>query len=216
MSVRYVVIGAGGHAGVLADALLRAGHKVLGFTDLDPALHGRELCSRPVLGGDEALEPHRGGDVRLVNGIGGIGREGDTLRRRVQEGLEARGWRFAGVCHPSAIVSAHATLADDAQVLAGAIVQPGARVGRGAIINTAAVVEHDCVVGNWTHVAPRALLCGDVRTGTHCHVGAGAVVRQSVVLGDEVIVGAGAVVVADRTLPGTLTGVPARCREAAR
>ena len=215
MSARYVVVGAGGHGAVLAEALLAAGADVLGFTDADPARHGRSVCARPVLGADDALDAHSPEAVRLVNGVGGVGVAGDTLRRRVQEGLEARGWRFAGVRHPSAVVSSHARLADDAQVLAGAIVQPGARIGRGAIVNTAAVVEHDAVVGDWTHVAPRALLCGDVRTGAHCHVGAGAVVRQGLVLGDAVIVGAGAVVVADQADAATLLGVPARRREAA-
>lgn len=214
MSGALLIIGAGGHAAVLADALIATSEPVLGFTDAAATMHGRERCGLRVLGGDSVLSSYDRQTVRLINGIGGIGRKGDDLRQRVQERLEVQGWSFVGVRHPAAIVSRFAQVEADAQLLAGAIVQAGARIGRGAIVNTAAVIEHDAVLGEWSQAAPRALLCGDVRTGAHCHVGAGAVLRQGIVLGDAVVVGAGAVVVRDFAGPGLLLGVPAATREA--
>lgn len=212
-----IVIGAGGHGLVVADALLAAGRRVIGFTDADPARHGRRVAGLPVLGGDDALVAHAASDVLLANGIGGVGRRGgEPLRHRVQARLSQAGWRFTGVRHPSAVVSALATIEPCAQLLAACVVQPGARVGTGAIVNTAAVVEHDAVVGAWTHVAPRALLCGDVEVGEMSHVGAGAVVRQGLRLGARTTIGAGAVVVRDFAGDGLLVGVPAAAMEANR
>lgn len=214
MILPVIVIGAGGHAAVVADAAIAMGLQVLGFTDNDSARHGQMLCGRPVLGDDDVLETHARDDVRLLNGIGGVGRRGDTLRRRVQERLAGNGWMFIGVRHPAATVSPFAHVEPTAQLLAGSIVQPGARVGEGCIVNSGAIIEHDAVVGDWSHVAPRALLCGDVQVGEGSHIGAGAVVRQGIVLGAATVVGAGAVVLAGHAGGGTLVGVPARSKDA--
>ncbi|MDM4767509.1 acetyltransferase [Pelomonas sp. SE-A7] len=208
-----IVIGAGGHAAVVGDALLAGGARLLGFTDMNSAVHGSTLCGRPVLGGDEVLNEYDPAEVMLANGLGSLGHEDRPLRQRVQEALEARGWRFCRVVHPAAIVSPFAQLASSAQVLAGAVVQPRASVGVGVIVNTRAVVEHDVRLGDWCHVAPGAVVCGDVSLGAGSHVGAGAVVRQGVKLGEQVLVGAGATVVGNFAGPCVLTGVPARPME---
>ncbi len=203
-----LIVGAGGHAAVIVDALLAAGEQVVGFTDVDPRRLGSMLCGRPILGDDSVLEERDRGTLLLVNGIGGVG---DTsLRRTVQVRLEARGWRFASVRHPAAVVSLHAHVGASAQVLAASVVQIGATIGEGCIINTAAVVEHDVSLSKWVHVAPGALLCGGVAVGEGSHIGAGAVVREGINLGAGTLVGAGAVVVDDFEGGGTLVGVPAR------
>ncbi len=208
MKPSIIVIGAGGHAVVVADALLAAGESVLGFTDADPRHHGRRLCDLPVLGDDATvLAAHPQHTTHLVNGIGGV--DGTELRQRVQERLQTLGWRFVGVRHPSAIVSSFARVEDGVQLLAGSVVQAGAEIGAGCIVNTAAVVEHHCRLGEHVHVAPRALLCGDVEIGARSHIGAGAVVRQCLRLGNDTIVGAGAVVIRNHSGGGTLIGVPA-------
>ncbi len=211
-----IVVGAGGHAVVVADALLAAGRKVLGFVDVDPGRRDTRPFGLPVLGDDLALQAHDPTQVSLANGIGGVGRPADAgLRARVQTRLEGDGWSFTTVIHPSAVVSTHASIGPGSQLLAGSVVQPGAAIGRGAIINTRAVVEHDARVGEFAHVAPGAVLCGNVVIGAGTHVGAGATVRQGVVLGDGVVVGVGAAVVEDFER-GVLVGVPAQNRDAGR
>jgi sugar O-acyltransferase (sialic acid O-acetyltransferase NeuD family) len=208
MSLPVIVVGSGGHAAVVADALLACDVRVLGFVDTDPARRDAVVCGLPVLGNESVLDSHTPGAALLANGIGGVRTEG--LRRPVQDRLESRGWVFTTVRHPTAIVSRFAQIGEGAQLLAGCIVQANARVGRGAIVNTAAVIEHDVELGEFAHVAPRALLCGTVVVGACSHVGAGAVVRQHVRLGERTMVGAGAVVVADFPAGSRLVGIPAR------
>ncbi len=202
-----IVIGSGGHAAVVADALLAAGARVLGFTDPDTARHGRVLCGLPVLGDDTVLDAHSTATLRLANGIGGT--RGEGLRRAVQRQLEVRGWEFVQVRHPAAVVSPFAHVAAGAQLFASCVVQAGAVIGEGCIVNTAAVVEHDVVLGEFVHVACNATLCGNVRVGANSHVGAAAVLRQGVQLGDATVVGAGAVVLCDFEGGATLVGAPA-------
>jgi sugar O-acyltransferase (sialic acid O-acetyltransferase NeuD family) len=208
-----IVVGAGGHAAVVADALLAAGRTVLGFVDGDPSKAGTRVLGLPVMGDDTTLDAHRDRGVELANGIGGPGSAASvgqgTLRRRVQQRLSAAGWTFSAVRHPGAIVAPSAKLGASTQVLAGAVVQPCAQVGDGAIVNTRAVVEHHAQVGAFAHIAPGAVLCGEVQVGEETHVGAGAVVRQGIRLAACVVVAAGAAVTRDVS-SGVVAGVPAR------
>lgn len=209
-----IVIGAGGHAWVVADALLAQGRRVIALVGGEVTPGEQRVAGLPVLGGDdELMRLHPPGSVTLANGIGGAGTAASvargSLRRRVQERLMACGYRFESVIHPAATVSPLASLDEGAQVMARAVIQPGAHLGEGCIVNTGAIVEHHGQVGRWAHVAPGAVLCGSVSVGDEAHVGAGAVVRQGVRIGTRVVVGAGAAVVADLDA-GLAVGVPAR------
>lgn len=207
-----IILGAGGHGRVLADALHAAGLAVAGFTDRDPVLRGALVLGLPVLGDDAVLEADVWAKHWLVNGLGG-GSHGGAARRRLQGVWESAGRRFSGVRHPSAVVSPFAQVDASAQILARAVVQPGAGVGPGCIVNTGAILEHDSRLGCFSHCAPGSILCGGVETGAFCHIGAGSVVREGVRLGQGVVVGAGAVVIRDHDGPGVLVGVPAQERE---
>ncbi|WP_374512686.1 NeuD/PglB/VioB family sugar acetyltransferase [Brevundimonas sp.] len=203
-----IVVGGGGHGEVVAEALQASGRRVLGF--VDPTMQvGTEVVGLPVLGDDAWLSPH--GDYDLANGLGGTGAAASQGRRRaVQMRLEAAGFRFVGVRHPSAIISPRADVEPGAQLMARCVVQTGTRIGTGAIVNTGAIVEHGCRIGAFSHCATGAILCGDVTVGEDAHIGAGAVIRQGVTLEAAVVVGAGAVVLGAGTGPGPLIGVPAR------
>lgn len=211
MNAPILIIGAGGHASVVADALLAGGAELLGFTDENISRHGATVCGVKVLGGDDVLGRYNPEKIVLVNGIGSVGDV--SVRRRVQERLQSSGWHFVGVRHPTAIVSAHAHIAAGVQLLAGCVLQTGAVVAEGCIINTAAVVEHDVNLQPWVHIAPGSIVCGDVTIGARSHVGAGAVVLQGVQLGEDTRVGAGSVVLKSFAGGGLLVGVPARVVE---
>ncbi len=203
-----ILVGAGGHALVLLDALMLSQAVVLGLVDSDPKRAGHQVLGVPVLGGDEVLARHAPQTVQLINAIGSAGRT--ERRRSVYERLRGSGYVFASVLHPSAVVSGHAVAAAGTQIMAGALVQACAVIGENTIVNTGATVEHECVIGAHCHVAPGAILCGNVRVGEQTHVGAGATVIQGVRIGARCTVAAGAVVLADVAEGETVAGVPAR------
>lgn len=64
-------------------------------------------------------------------------------------------------------------IGDGTVIMDGAIVQPGARIGKHVIINTGATVDHDCIIGDYAHIAPGAHLCGHVEVGEGALVGVG-------------------------------------------
>jgi UDP-perosamine 4-acetyltransferase len=194
MTLPIIVIGGGGHGRVVIDALLRAGAAVAGVIDPDAGVGARLPPGVPWLGGDDALASHPPARYCLANGVGGIG---DAQRRRVYENLKRGGYTVARVEHPAATIAASVTLGEGCQIMAGAVLQPGARIGVDAVVNTRASVDHDCVVGDHSHIAPGAVLCGDVTIGDDTHVGAGAVIIQGVRIGRGCVVGAGATILRD-------------------
>jgi len=206
MSLPVLIIGAGGHARVLIEALAKSGTVMLGcVAKKAPALGSLSI---PFLGDDEALCRHSPSSIVLVNGIGSIA--WSDLRRDIFLRFKEKGYRFGTVTHPSAILPSECVLGEGVQVMAGAILQPGCRIGENVIINTGAVIDHDCRIGPHVHIAPGALLSGDVTVGEGAHVGTGARVIQGVKIGAGALVGAGAAVVRDLPPDAKVAGVPAR------
>lgn len=206
MSADVIVLGAGGHARVVADALLASGRRIRGF--LDAAKQGGQLMGLPVLGGDGVLDSISPAEVELANGIGSAGVM--DARQRLYASAVAKGFRFTTVIHPSAVVATSATLGPGVQVLARAVIQALASVGENSIINTGAIVEHDVKIGSHVHVSPGCVLAGEVQVADRVHVGVGAVVIQQVAIGAGSFVAAGAVVVANVAEGTRVVGVPAR------
>ena len=200
-----ILVGSGGHARVLLSTLRLLGARILGFVDPDKTR--AELLAVPYLGADDAISSDPS-QVLLVNGLGSVASIGNRLR--VYESFRRRGYRFASVIHPSAIIAPEAELAEGVQIMAGAILQTGCVVEENCIINTGARVDHDCVIHAHAHVAPGAMLSGNVHVGPRSHVGVGATVIQGVHIGSDAIVGAGAVVLSDVPESCTVVGIPAR------
>lgn len=198
------LIGAGGHARVVLDALLLRGRSrgSILVSDDDERLCGIEMFGAAVRH-PALFAAMRGQSFHVAIGD-------NQARARLHVAAQTAGGAPVTVIHPSAVVSRRCEIAGGAFVAAGAIVAPGARLGVGAIINHGAVVDHDCVVGDFCHVAPGATLSGGVRLDHYVLVGAGAKVLPGVLVAVGVTVGAGAVVTDDLAAGVVAVGVPAR------
>jgi UDP-perosamine 4-acetyltransferase len=206
-----IILGGGGHARMLIDALLLSGAQVSlgGVLDPDQAQWGGEVLGVRVVGGDEELPRLAAeGATCFVVGLGGT--RNNAPRRRLFDFGIGCGLSPLTVIHPAAHVSTRAVVGAGAQILPGAIVNMGATLGANVIVNSGAIVEHDCVIGDHVHVATGARLASTVRVGQLAHIGAGATVRQCVTIGEGAVVGAGAVVVGDVAPFTVVVGVPAR------
>lgn len=208
MTRPVIVLGAGGHAKVLIDALQVLSVNIIGATDPDPKKIGTSILNIPVIGTDEAVMEYSQEEILLVNGLGSIRQPG--VRTQLFAHFKKRGYSFASVIHPAATLAAGAKLGEGVQIMAGAIVQTGCRIGDNSILNTGAAVDHDCIIGDHVHLAPRVTLSGGVEIGAGVHVGTGAIIIQGIKIGSHTLIGAGALVV--RSVPENVTamGVPAR------
>ncbi len=205
-----IVIGAGGHAGVLIHILGMLNRRILFSTDSDAAQFGKRCNEVEIRGNDELILDHSPDSIELVNGVGSA--NVPDLKRAVFERFKNVGYHFASVIHPQAIVSSSAKLGEGVQIMAGAVIQHNVVMGDNTLVNTRASVGHDCTIGRHIHVAPGVTVCGGVRIGDGSHIGAGSTLIQCVKLGSKVLVGAGSLVLRDATDRTVLLGSPARPR----
>lgn len=185
------VIAGGGHSRVVVDTLLSTGKRIRGIIDPKFAV-GSQLLGVPVLGGDEVIDALAIGSCLLANGIGA--NPETKSRSSTYIHLVKRGFRFVSVIHPSATIGREVVLAESCQVLAGAVLQSGTKIGSNAVINTSASVDHDVVISDNAFIAPGAIICGNVTVGVGSFVGAGATILPGVHIGAGAVVAAGALV----------------------
>lgn len=202
-----IIIGGGGHAKVVADVLQLQGYAVLGYTDLDSE-KGCLPPTIPFLGDDQAIFGHQPASILLANGLGSV--RSTAGRRKIYEYFVNAGYQFVKLIHPSAIVANDVTIQEGAQIMAGAVIQPGSRIGNNVIVNTKASLDHDCLISDHVHVAPGVTISGGVYVGEGTHIGTGAIIIQGISIRENCLVGAGAVVIADVKDGRTVIGVPAR------
>lgn len=200
-----LILGAGGHAKVVAETAMSIGRWArIGFLDdRHPVIS--ELLNLPVVGRFSDAFAFREFYSEAVVALGNNDSRIGWLRS-----LEADGYTLPSLVHSKAYVSPYSLLGVGTVVFAQAAVNAGARLGRGVIVNTGATVDHDCFIGDGVHVCPGAHLAGEVRIGAYTCIGIGAVVKQQMVVGEGVTVGAGAVVVKSVPAGVIVAGVPAR------
>jgi sugar O-acyltransferase (sialic acid O-acetyltransferase NeuD family) len=206
-----LVIVSGGHAKGLIEILQGYGSEIIGCIVKERIVDQEEILGVPIVGiDDEVVLNYQPEQVYLVNGVGSIG---DTGRRRmIFNDYKTRGYSFVEVIHPSAIISAYASLGEGIQIMAGAIIQAGSVLGDNSILNTKASIDHDCTIGKHVHVSPGATLCGHVSVGEGSHIGAGAVVIQGINIGQLCVIGAGSVVINAIRDSLTVYGNPAKTK----
>lgn len=200
---RLAILGAGGHARVVADAAEAYGWAEISlFDDAWP-----QVTQGPwsVIGTGSDLELRLAEFDDVIVAIGA-----NSVRLDKQRRLVERGAHLVSIIHPAATVSRHARLGVGSVVFAGAVINPGVETGDAIIINTAATIDHDCRLGDGVHISPGAHVAGGVQIGDETWIGVGASVRELVSIGARARVGAGAAVVSSITEGLTVIGVPAR------
>jgi UDP-perosamine 4-acetyltransferase len=183
-----IVLGAGGHARVLIDALQLINAEIIGIT-------APEHCNPndpPYLGDDNAILTYAYSDILLVNGMGSL--PGNNRRQEIFKQFHKLGYHFCSVIHPSATIASNVKIAEGVQIMAGAIIQPGVDIGQNSIINTGATIDHDCKIGEDVHIAPGSTLCGDITVGNRVHIGCGTTIIQNISIASDMQLAAGSLI----------------------
>lgn len=195
MSEKLVIWGASSHAMVVADAVdLLGSHEIVGFLDdLDPERAGTEFLGRPVLGGGEQLPAlFERGVTSIVIAIG-------TASARLRLAAEARsnGFQLVTVIHPGATVARDVNVGAGGVILAGSVVNSGARIGESVIIETCACIEHECSIADGAMISAGVRLGGGVTVGRAATIEIGSTVARRLRIGPGAVIGAGSLVLHD-------------------
>lgn len=197
------LVGAGGHARVVVDALLRLGvarAQISLWSEAEKQV-GTEFAGFRIGRLDDNSLSGEAFHLCIGN---------NEVRARLHATLVAAGGLARTIVHPSAILALDASVGPGAFVAAGAIVGPNSIIGAACIINHGAIIDHDCIVDDFAHIGPGATLAGAVQIGRGVLIGAGANLLPSVDVKEHSTVGAGAVVTAGVPAATVVVGVPAR------
>lgn len=197
---RLVVLGAGGHAKVVADIAGRLGHEVAAYVDERRAHTSVNMRGAAIVDG---LADVPGLPIAL-----GIGDNRARLSRL--RAIAVNGHEIMTLVHPSAVLASTVTLGTGVVVMAGVVVNSDVSVGDAAVLNTSCSIDHDCAIGDGVHICPGSHLAGGVTVGTGTFVGIGTNIIQLRNIGDWAVCGAGSVVVSDVPARRTVKGSPAR------
>jgi len=191
-----LLFGGGGHGKTLIDLVRAAGkYNVIAILD-DGLVAGTAVMGVPVLGGANLLpELYRRGMRLAVNGVGGINHV--DVRLKVFELLQAAGFTFPTLVHPTACVEPSACLADGVQVLAKSYISSEARIDFGTVVNASVVVSHDCRIGRVVNLSPGAMLAGGVTIEDFAQIGMAVTINLNLTIGRGARVGNGATVKSD-------------------
>lgn len=195
---KLTIVGASGHGKVIANIARKRGYSEIVFLDDDESVH--ECGGYPIVGKSSEVATI---DSDVIIGIGNA-----VIRKRIQESVPEE--KLVTLIHPDAVIAEDVVMGVGTVVMAGAVINPGVRIGKGCIINTCSSVDHDCIVDDYVHIAVGSHLCGTVSVGSGTWIGAGATVSNNVSICPECMIGAGAVVIKNIVEYGTYVGVPVR------
>lgn len=202
MEEEIIILGAGGHAKVIAESIIQNGDIVVGFLDDDPDIQGKEIYQgKTVLGKISDIDKYK--DYKVVIGIGN-----NKIRQKLAKELDCD-WTV--VVHPSAVIATDVVINEGTVIMPGVVINPGTVIGRHAIINTGVTLDHDNQIGDYVHISPGAHLAGTVTVGNSTWICTGVTVINNITIGENNTIGAGAVVINNiEDSNSTYVGVPVR------
>ena len=206
---KVVVIGCSGHAKVVIDIIERQGlYKIAGLLDSYKPW-GTTLSGYQVIGTCDDV-PALMASHQVEGGIVAIG--DNWQRSKIVEHLTGvvPEFPFITAVHPSVQIGADVEIGRGTVVMAGAVINPGCKVGDFCIVNTRASLDHDSVMGDFSSLAPAATTGGNVQIGAFSVVAIGAIVLHDIRIGEHTVIGAGATVLKDIPDSVVTFGTPAR------
>ena len=207
MRKKVVIIGAGGHAKVIADIIEKSGDEIVGFLDDNKEIGTTIINEYKVIGdlNNRFTMAVTKENLEFIIAIG------DNKKR--EEISHSPNLKFYTAIHPSAQIGLDVEIQEGTVIMANACINSSAKIGKHCIINTGAIIEHDNIIEDYVHISPNATLGGTVKIGESTHVGIGSIVKNNITICKNCTIGTGAVVIKNILEEGNYVGVPARERK---
>jgi sugar O-acyltransferase (sialic acid O-acetyltransferase NeuD family) len=207
MKEKLIIIGGGGHAQSIIDAINTMGiYKIVGIIDknIEQNMFSSGL---KIIGDDSKLEFYFNRGIKNV--VLAI-RSTIEARQKAYETCKRIGYQFPNIIDKSAILSNDIKIGEGNFIGKGSIINTKVQIGNCCIINTGSLVEHGCKLESFVHIAPGSVLCGNVWIGKNTHIGAQSTIIQNVTIGENSMIGAGSLILKDIESNKMAYGSPAK------
>lgn len=209
MKKKIVLIGAGGHAKVIIDILVKyEEYEIIGCLDKSYR-EKQKILGYDVIGDDSVIQNLYNGGVK--NAFVALGN--NKLRYEISKDLISKGFTLINVISKNSYIADSVKLGYGIAIMPGAIINSNTIIGNNVIINTNASIDHDCNIGDNCHIAPGASLSGYINLGTGAFLGTGCNVRDRINIGQWSTIGVGSAVVKNIPSYSLAYGVPAKVKK---
>lgn len=201
MNKKVVIIGAGGHAKVIAEIIKQSNDQLIGFLDDNKDIQFKEIFDgKMVIGTTNDIARYN--EYYFIIGIGN-----NEIRKKISN----CNLKWYTAIHPKAIIASDVKIDEGTVVMPGVVINPGTTIGKHCIINTSASVDHDNIIDDYVHISPGSHLAGTVHIKEGSWICAGATIINNISIEKNTIIGAGAVVLENINEPNnTYVGTPAK------
>lgn len=158
-----------------------------------------------IVGDPSSYKPER--DDVFVCAIGD-----SKARLELCRSLEQRGFTFARIVHPTAVIGPRVSIGEGAIICPYVIITTDIRIGRHCLLNLHATVGHDASLGDGCTLSDHADVCGGVTLEEGVFLSSHASCVPDITVGAYSVLGAGAVAVKDIPANVLALGVPAKPR----
>ena len=167
-----LIVGAGGHGRVVAEtAELEGRWDDIAF--LDDRTDVNMVLGHRIIGKMDDYDKFANQYEYAIVCIG----ENEKRMELIDQILKV-GFKVPVIIHPRASVSKYCEIGNGSVILAGVVINTGARIGMGCIINICSCVDHDCTVYDGVHVCSGAVVRSGCRIGGLSYIGAGSCVKS--------------------------------------
>lgn len=171
MKEGIVIIGAGGHGKVIADAIIKAGkYDLKGFVDAKLAVGTKVFGDYEIIESQDNIGALVNSSTRFIIGIGN-----NAIREKIQKQL-ASSVSWATVVHPSAVISYNVLIGEGSVVLANAVINADSKVGAFTIVDSGSIIDHECVIGDFSHLSIGTLVGSNCKLSINTKTNLGEVI----------------------------------------
>lgn len=205
MQKKVIIIGASGHARVIADIIKESKDKLVGFLDDNQDIQGNKIYEdKIVLGTISKKDIEKYKDCYFIIGIGS-----NNIRKIISNKYQNLKWYTA--IHPKAVIGSEVSIGEGTAIMAGTVINTGTKVGKHCIINTCSSLDHDNLIEDYVHISPGSHLAGTVKIGKKTWICSGVTIINNIIIGENNVIGAGATVIKNiEEDNGAYVGVPIR------
>lgn len=200
---KIIIIGAGGHARMIATSILKNKNMELAYFISDYKKTKNEtIFNIPVV----SINNIKNKDLYYY--IVGIGNNKE--RKNIYNNLKKERKKLISIIDNTAIININVSIKKGCFIAPGVIINTGTVIKKNTIINTGSIIEHDCQIGKNCHLAPGIKMAGYVKVGNCSFIGIGSSIKDKISIGNNVTIGMGSVVINNIKNNIIIVGIPAK------
>ena len=183
MTLRLIIIGAGGHAISVTNVALSCGYSVIAYVDDNKK--GKSIFDIPILSTEVCYNSYKNHNYFVAIGS-------NAVREKIVNELKMTlpNAKFPSLIHQSSVIGVGSKLDEGTVVMPQVNIGPNSNVGSFCIINTSSSIDHESCVKDFASLSPGVITGGNVNIGFKAAISIGTTIKQGISIGDNTIIGA--------------------------